>query len=106
MRLTELDPRWLMKDGKRIGVAFHCPNSDRHKWWLTCFAQPTVNGDQFDAVNVAIGETSNWMPCNEKVGWQFAGGIENANFETLSITPSIDAGNTLWHGYVTNGNCS
>jgi hypothetical protein len=41
---------------------------------------------------------------NRHQEWQIAGGIENASFQTMTLTPSLDgspAGN--WHGFITNG---
>lgn len=42
--------------------------------------------------------------CKQGTHWAIAGGIENAAFETLTVTPSLDGspgGN--WHGFITNG---
>jgi hypothetical protein len=44
------------------------------------------------------------QPCNPDAHWQVAGGLEAADFATLTVTPSLDgsaAGN--WHGFITNG---
>jgi hypothetical protein len=39
-------------------------------------------------------------PCNETTCWIFSG----SDFETLSVTPSIDASKSgCWHGFITNG---
>ena len=103
MRLTELEPRWLLKDGRRIGIAFKCPNPARRKWWVTCLTAPTPFAEQEAAVIAAGIADTNWQGCEESVGWTFAGGIENAAFETLSISPSLDGGPYWWHGNITNG---
>jgi hypothetical protein len=105
IKLTELEPRWLLRDGKRIGVIFRNPLPDHRKWWVTCFAGPTPHGQQEVAVHAAVGETCMWQGCNEASGWQFAGGIDAASFETLTITPSLDGGPSWWHGFVTDGVC-
>ena len=103
MKLTELEPIWLMREGKRIGVIFRNPLPDHRKWRVTCFVEPTQHDDQEIAVHAAVGETDMWQGCNEKVGWKFDGGIENASFDTLTITPSLDGGPHWWHGFVTKG---
>lgn len=102
MRLMDLDPKWLMWDDRRIGFAFKCPNQDRRKWWLTCFAEATPHEKQHDAVMAAIGDGFNWLLCKE-IAWTITGGIGDANFETISVQPSIDAGERMWHGHITNG---
>lgn len=102
MRLVDLEPRWLVKDGRRIGFAFKCPNPERAKWWFTCFAVATPHPDQADAVSDAIGQDFNWLPCKE-IAWSVAGGIDTATFETMTVTPSLDGGTAMWHGYITDG---
>ena len=99
MRLLDLDPHWLIKDGKRIGFCFRSPK--RPKWWLTCFAVATSPSDQREALVAAIGDGLNWLQCKE-IAWTVTGGIEAAHFETMTVKPSIDAGE-LWHGFITNG---
>jgi hypothetical protein len=103
MRLIDLDPKWLLRDGGRIGFTFKCPNPDRSKWWMTCFAVPTEHGDQHDAFTAAVGDVMNWQPCNETVGWTVTGGIDAASFETMTVMPSIDGGQHMWHGFITKG---
>ena len=42
--------------------------------------------------------------CKQEARWTIAGGIANASFETMTVTPSLDGspgGN--WHGFITNG---
>ena len=104
MRLLDLEPQWLLRADRRIGFIFRCPNPERRKWRMTCFAYPTIYADQYDAVVAALGdEDMNWQPCNEAVGWTVAGGIDAASFDTLTVTPSIDGGANMWHGFITNG---
>lgn len=119
MRLTELDPRWLTFDGRRVGFIFRCPTGGR-TGWQTCFAEkfPSMSGtrpplDDWCTADSQAGIVATCCPelepqdvqlCNKTCAWTIAGGIEKATFETLSVTPSIDgsaAGN--WHGYITNG---
>lgn len=53
---------------------------------------------------MADDEFDFWQPCNQSSGWKITGGIENASFETMTVTPSIDgSAGGLWHGFITNG---
>lgn len=101
MRLTELDPRWFTfahaADGVdfRFGLTFLCPHCKQQRI-----------GVQFD-------------PPIDPQGWITRGIIwpkstkiwhrEGDTFETLSLTPSIDASGVEiqfvghWHGFITNG---
>lgn len=110
MRLIELDPRWLIQDGRRVGFVFRCPT--RCKCWQSCFVESPPRREQWALFRSTFGEDPDFeeMPkpdvqgCASGTRWQIAGGIENADFETLSVTPSIDGspgGN--WHGFITNG---
>jgi hypothetical protein len=119
MRLTDLDPRWLWKDGIRIGFIFLCPTEKaRHDgspnptpWRQTCFVQATPHDEQDAAVNAAMvdkldedGEFHQAQLCNPGAGWIVSGGIEKATFETISVTPSLDgSAGGLWHGFITAG---
>lgn len=123
MRLLDLDPCWLSYEGRRVGFVFRCPLPNRRDHWQTCFVERFFlfkgrdgtydrAGDsagtpdsQCGIVEASCPEASrNWQGCNVIHQWNVAGGIENANFETISVTPSIDgsAGGN-WHGFVTNG---
>jgi len=113
MRLTDLDPRWLTKDGKRIGFMFLSPTglSKTPRRWQTCFFAPTPGKQQRAAIDVAIGEVSNnerahVQQCNPDCGWTPAPPltVESLTFENMSVTPSLDgsAGGN-WHGFITNG---
>jgi hypothetical protein len=120
MKLLDLDPRWLVdQSGRRIGFIFISPQQmARHDgttnptpWRQTCFATPTPMHDQEPAVWKAMvdragedGEFDFWQACNQSSGWKIAGGIENATFDTMTVTPSIDgSAGGLWHGFITNG---
>lgn len=131
MRLVELDPKWLMFEGRRVGFIFRCPLPSRRDQWQTCFVEKFYlfksragayskgpDGEWLDCegdsqcaiVNACcpelreIGNSCNWQSCNPEHQWTVVGGIENATFETISVTPSLDgsAGGN-WHGYVTDG---
>jgi hypothetical protein len=105
VKLTELEPQWLVRDGKRVGVIFRNPMPEHRKWRVTCFAAPTPHDDQEEIVHAAVGETDMWQGCNPASGWKFEGGIDGASFEALTITPSLDGGPHWWHGFVTGGVC-
>ena len=115
MRLTELSPRWFDvagTDSERDGVTFFCPCA-------ACSAAIVAGGSparlaaQF--ANPIDGAAKPPMRFDEKHRhvhdlhtfdvppgflWQRTGDT----FETLSLSPSIDASASgHWHGFVTNG---
>ena len=103
MRLTDLDPQWILKDGARVGFTFLSPvqgdGMGRTRWRQSCFPNPTPSEEQDDLLGDAPVQR-----CNPSCGWTIAGGIEAASFETMSVTPSIDGSpGGLWHGFITNG---
>lgn len=110
MRLVELDPQWLLKDGKRVGFTFispvqHPPHArsdgsvDPTRWRQSCFPKPTPSDEQDELLGDAPVQQ-----CNPASGWEIVGGIDNATFETLTVTPSIDgSAGGLWHGLITGG---
>lgn len=131
MRLLDLDPEWLMFEGRRVGFIFRCPLPDRREQWQSCFVEKfylfknrsgehlkdaggkwlgSAPDSQCNIITTCVphlrepGNACNWQSCNPDHQWAIAGGIENASFETLTVTPSIDgsAGGN-WHGFVTNG---
>ncbi len=119
MRLVDLDPRWLMEDGRRVGFIFispcqHVDGGHSHPptpWRQTCFVSPTPHENQEPPINLAMADLADkdgdfcWVQfCNPGCGWVVAGGIENATFETMTVTPSLDgSAGGLWHGHITNG---
>lgn len=101
MKLSELDPKWLLRDGKRIGFTFVSPN---HKARMSCFPDPPDTSEQIDLFDEEHGERELVAPCNPAEHWQIAGGIDAASFETMTVTPSLDgSAGGLWHGFITNG---
>jgi len=102
MRLTDLDPLWLVKDGARIGFTFRSPtNADFRQ---ACFENPPSSDEQDDLFEAEFGKRSMIQGCNPDAHWQIAGGIEAATFETMTVTPSLDGSpGGLWHGHITNG---
>ena len=96
MRLTELEPRWIHPNL----FIFKCPHCQKDL--LTCKNVVMSSRDQHDLFEKTFGEDWNMLivPCKESMAWTFSGD----NFETLSVTPSIDASASgHWHGTITNG---
>jgi len=99
MRLIDLQPRWLSENV----FVFKCPHCVRggreQPYWLSCKNVPMKISDQFELWH-ASGLEGVMVPMNEATAWKFSG----KDFETLSVTPSIDASPSGdWHGYITNG---
>ena len=95
MKLIDLQPRWLSPD------VFIFKSPVGHGDWLSCKRSPLPRQHEFfyrmcpDLVGQSIVGTK------ADFCWNFQPG---APFETLTVTPSIDAsasGN--WHGFITNG---
>ncbi len=105
MKLLELDPRWLIWQGRRVGMMLRCPHC--RKTWLSCFFEkmPVLCGEpnQFSLFKKAIdpGENAhNVVPCRKDFAWTRVGD----DFATMSITPSLDASASgHWHGFITAG---
>jgi hypothetical protein len=100
VRLTDLEPVWLMKDGKRIGFTFVSPTNP--KWRQSCFAVQLSSQEQW-ALFEAVGQNL-VQGCNQSCAWTIAGGIDAATFDAMSVMPSLDGSAAgLWHGFITNG---
>lgn len=103
MKLTDLDPKWITRDGRRVGLVFRNPLR-QDKWWTSCFFAPTRKDMQEKMIEFVLGGDVNYQLCNPDHGWKCdSGPIESATFETLSISPSLDGGSGWWHGHVKNG---
>jgi hypothetical protein len=102
MRLLDLDPQWIMRDGKRIGFTFVCPTNAAFR--QSCFPDPPKVSEQCDLFDAMHGEHTMVQPCGPNKRWRIAGGIESASFETMTVSPSLDGSpGGLWHGFITNG---
>ena len=110
MRLTELDPKWLLIDGRRAGLVFRCPHCQN--CYLSCFfvPMPHICGDDLDcqyalfAQVIPEDQLLDTVPCKRDFAWTSSPAAEEATFENISITPSLDASASgHWHGHVTNG---
>lgn len=90
MKLVELDPVWVIQGEGRhgMGLGFICPHckqgaiEDEERLFIG-FNNPIDGG----------------VPFKERPLWTRIG----EDFNTLSISPSIDAGIDHWHGYITGG---
>lgn len=106
MRLADLAPHWIMKDGVRIGFVFRSPIRNDN-FWQTCFPEPVGDNrrDQWELAQDAIGDDRAIIQgCNPAQRWAIAGGITAADFDTISVTPSLDgSAGGGWHGFITNG---
>jgi hypothetical protein len=95
MKLAELSPWWFAENA----FAFRCPHCQ--KIWLTCTIVATPRRKQIEDALKAFDD-STWVPCEPTVGWKLKDG--NRFFETMSITPSLDASKSgHWHGHITAG---
>lgn len=114
MKLIDLEPQWLEKEGKRVGFVFISPvQRVRHDGStnpvprrLSCFAVPLSMIEQEELFQSHLGEdiAQATLLCRNHYAWTIQGGIATATFETMTVTPSIDAsGAGLWHGFITNG---
>jgi hypothetical protein len=112
MKLTELEPRWIVLDGRKVGMLFRCPHC--RETWLSCFFEkmPILNGGQWPnqvalfKTLVGEDEAHNVVPCKKDKAWNLAGAdLSNLfDFSTLTVTPSLDASASgHWHGFITNG---
>lgn len=104
MRLVDLDPKWLVHDGQRVGFTFFSPTNPGYR--QTCFVVAGFGfSQQLKIMQDALGEDCyDWQPCRKDFAWTIEGGIDAATFETMTVTPSLDgSAGGLWHGYITNG---
>jgi hypothetical protein len=80
-------------------MAVYCPHPGYDELWRAINeAFPEGRYDE----GVQYARAVQTMDRNQS--WEIRGGIENASFETMTVTPSLDgspAGN--WHGFITDG---
>lgn len=110
MRLVDLGPRWLIKDGQRVGFIFRSPT--RPSCWQSCFAETPPKREQWALFAEALGGDEDdrecgrpdVQGCSQGTRWSFTPPIAVADFANLTITPSLDgsAGGN-WHGFITAG---
>lgn len=91
MKLTEMDPKWVHENGRVVGIRFNCPAAGHGYKIRVLFANPPDGGP----------------PAAAERHWT----REGADFEDISLTPSIHAMDrdeqgqqvTHWHGFITRG---
>ena len=94
MRLIELKPKWIsdlytFHPEVKFGVTFLCPHCRKQR--LAIFFDNPIGG---------INHTY-YLPKPQNGRYW---GRSGETFETLSLTPSIDASQSgHWHGFITNG---
>src|SRR5205814_7757011 len=96
MRLIDLQPRWIHFN---IFV-FLCPHC--HQILLSCKDIAMTFSEQCAILESALGTYWNQrvVPTKEEIAWK----IEDRNFGSMTVTPSLDAGGSgHWHGNITNG---
>lgn len=109
MKLTDLDPRWLIRDGRRIGFIFRSPV--KRSWYQSCLLEKCNADTQRDLFNAALRDLADEgqesaqytrvQGCRSDCAWKIT---EGSDFTNLSVTPSIDgSAGGLWHGYITGG---
>lgn len=118
MKLPDLDPRWLVHNGERVGFIFKSPTNP--KWWQTCFSRSIrtmfcdecraagldrsdegiCDHSQLGLAKAAGVDADTVQPCNYEACWSITG----TDFGDLTVTPSLDgSAGGLWHGHITNG---
>lgn len=99
MKLTDLSPRWLTNDL----FIFKSPTGRGN--WISCKRVIMPVKEQMETMYKAapdlIGQSI--VPTVAEMAWSFEGN----DFETLTVTPSIDCSRSgNWHGFITNGVCA
>jgi len=95
MKLIDLEPRWLTPDV----FIFRSPSGAGD--WLTCKRAPLPHQHRFFYEKCPELKGQAIVGTVADFCWNFEAG---GSFDTLTVTPSIDAsasGN--WHGLITNG---
>ena len=120
MRLADLNPKWFAEEGRQgQGVLFDCPSCragvclgavPAQPYRLAVAFSPPLDGGApftlgkmrvlFEVMQAADGEEWTGRIIPPGVIW----GRTGDTFETLTITPSVDASASgHWHGFVTAG---
>lgn len=95
MRLIDLDPHFFTMPGSPdyVGMTFVCPHCSNPDVRLGITFKEEIDRD-------SLPNTIHWARPEPK--WH----REGDDFETMTITPSIDAskyGQNHWHGFITGG---
>lgn len=102
MRLADLHPIWLMRDGAKAGFIFLSPTDPNY--WQSCMFAVFTFREQCAMFVEALHSAEEW-PGNVQPCKQFAWTPESPlEFDVLTVSPSIDgSAGGLWHGYIRNG---
>src|SRR4051794_40659176 len=106
MKLLDLDPQSLIKDGRRVGFTFLSPieKQGNTHWRQSCFVVMLPSREQWELFEQVHGEHFAVQGCRPDFAWTIAGGIDAAAFETMTVMPSLDgSAGGLWHGFITGG---
>ena len=93
MKLGELDPRWwcFEENGPRVGLTFLCPHCRQERL-----------GIAFHHAGHEAIEDAYIKAHDGRQGFIWT--EDGATFDTVTITPSIDASaHGHWHGFITAG---
>jgi hypothetical protein len=109
--LSNLDPRWLVHEGRRVGLIFLCPEKPtegrKHHYQSSVF-EPLDRQTQWKLFNEALGDEYAYtyvQGCTEGHLWSASPDLATATFDNLTVHPSIDGSpGGLWHGWIRNGN--
>lgn len=125
MRLVDLDPRWLILQGRRVGFIFISPTNPKYR--QTCFVEKlplftcaackdvdrwSCDHSQMGAIRQSCadlltdddGWASNVQLCRKDFAWVSTPPLAQTSFDAVSITPSIDgSAGGLWHGFIVAG---
>lgn len=107
MRLSELEPRWLINEPGRQLFVFRCPGPccKERRRWLSCKNFRMKLSEQIDLFEAAGLEGSKVVvPMKADVCWKIT---RAESWDTLTVSPSIDASPSGdWHGHIKNGGIS
>jgi hypothetical protein len=91
VKLADLQPAWVTKTGRVIGVRFTCPCCHGCQVGVL-FANPPDGGAPHPNDPQCVGN-------NDGERWD----REGDTFDDLTLRPSIDGSPSHWHGFVTKG---
>lgn len=103
MKLFDLDPVWIIRDGRRAGFIFRSPAN--RAMWQSCFFEPTPHRVQRELFVGIVGQDAHRVQgCNPSCAWTCDPPAEKATFTDISVHPSLDGSRGgLWHGWIKNG---
>jgi hypothetical protein len=94
MRLVDLEPWWITRAGRIVGIGFLCPCCQDTNL-AVLFANPPDGGPAHPPDENCPGD-------NAGRRWQRTG----STFDDISLSPSIDASRPPaphWHGFIVQG---